>query len=225
MSLHIQDAEHLDGGQFGGTAAEGDEDGQREGEGGAEGGQDQGDRQAAPVVLGYQRQAEDAAPHQDADGGQRHDPDQGQFLAPEAAHAGDDVEADEQQDDDGGAPLLVVGVAAEQDQPIFVVQDRPAGADALEVLADRGVGDAGVAVGHGPDGVDDAPSEQGDQSSDDEVAQRQGDGGGPPGPEQIGACPGPGADRRDCRLRSGFGGDVVGGGRGLAHGKTLWFFA
>ena len=104
--LHVEHAEHFHGRQFGGATAKRDQDGEREGEGGAEGGQDQGDRQAAPVVLGDQRQAEDAAPHQDADDGQRGDPDQRQFLAPEAAHGGDDVEADEQQHDDRRAPLL-----------------------------------------------------------------------------------------------------------------------
>ena len=111
--------------QLGRAAAEGDQDRQREGEGQAEGRQDQRDRQPAPASPAARSGRPSTPPHISTPiTASVTDPDQRQLLAPEAAHGGDDIEPDEQHDADRRPPLLLVRIAAEQDQPVLV-GDRP----------------------------------------------------------------------------------------------------
>ncbi|KAG1443776.1 hypothetical protein G6F57_017996 [Rhizopus arrhizus] len=72
--------------------------------------------------------AEHAAPHQERHGGQAHGPDDGQLPVPETADAAAD---DHRHQDDGGdqrTPLLIERIGAEQDQPVLLDDERPAGA-------------------------------------------------------------------------------------------------
>ena len=134
--LDVEHAEHLDRRQLAGAPAERHQDRQREGEGQAEGRQDQRDRQAAPALLRHVGQAEHAAPHQHADQRQRR---RSRSAPAPCARSGASPRRHRapmnSSDAERRAPLLLVRVAAEQDQAVLVGDHRPAGADALRVAA------------------------------------------------------------------------------------------
>jgi hypothetical protein len=88
-----------------------------------------------------------AAPHQQAEHDIEDGPADQQPASPQAPEAGRDHQHDEQRDGEQRPPLLVVGVAAEQDEAALREEHRPAGALAFQRLAllrrreEQGVGD------------------------------------------------------------------------------------
>ena len=103
-------------------------------------------------------EAEHAAPHQHADCRPAPPPDKDQLAPPQKRR----VAEHEQRDEDARsqAPAAIAGrrERAEQDEAVFVGDDRPAGAEPA-----RGAAGAGIASGHLPDRVDDSPVDKRDQ--------------------------------------------------------------
>jgi hypothetical protein len=81
-------------------------------------------------------------------------------------------------------PLLIERISAEQDEAEFFADHRPACAEPA-----RGTAGAGVAAGHRPDRIENAPSHKADQRLEEQHQQHQRDNARGDRRKQVGAQP------------------------------------
>src|SRR5438309_2020660 len=125
--LDEADAQRLDH-RHARATAEREQDRERKGKRDAEGAQQQGEYQPAPARVLDVRQPDHSAPHQDADDGKPGEPQQGEPPSPENPPGTKSPKQNQKDAGERGAPVLLVGIGAEEDEAVLLGDEAPAGA-------------------------------------------------------------------------------------------------